>query len=121
MNQLSLIAFWALLGLGGLIGAMLVPGASALAMRAAFRRLPEARQAFVGGGRWIAFSRRFGAPYAVGAIAAGFIWIWLANGFVPNTSLGAWLLFGPAMLSLFVGVGLGGLAVARWAAATPES
>jgi hypothetical protein len=121
MDQLSLIAIWALLVLGGLAGAMLLPSVSAFTMRALFRQSPEAKRAFVGRGRWIAFSKRFGLPCVVGAVAAAFIWIWLAPRFLPDTEVGAWLLFGPAIFSMMLGVCLGALVIARWTVGDPES
>jgi hypothetical protein len=76
-----------------------------------FRRWPEARAAFVGRGSWI--TKRFGLPWIVGFLIAPFAWLFGGTKLVPNTEIGAWLLFGPALISLVVGVGLGALRIMR--------
>ena len=84
-----------------------------------FRAWPDARDAFVGGGSWISFSRRFGRAYAIGAMVLAFAWIFVGGAILPNTENGAWLLFGPAILLTGIGVGLGALVVCRWVVDEP--
>lgn len=73
---------------------------------------PELRKALLDGS-WVAFSRRFGLPYAIACIAGAFIWMLAANHFIPDTEMGALLLFGPSLTLAVVGVVLGVLYVAR--------
>jgi hypothetical protein len=94
--------------------AALWPALYATAAREVFRAWPEARDAFVGGGAWIPFSRKFGKAYALGALLLAFTWVVAGAGLVPNTTAGAWLLFGPAILLMAVGVILAMLVVVRW-------
>ena len=77
------------------------------------RGRPELRGAWLGNGSWVAFSRRFGLAYAVACIAGAFIWMLAAAQFIPDTEAGAWLLFGPSIVLIIVGVALGVLYVAR--------
>jgi hypothetical protein len=95
--------------------ATLWPTLYANAARELFRAWPSARDAFVGRGYWISFSRRFGRAYALGAVTLGFAWIFTAAHVVPDTPVGAWLLFGPAILLIVVGAMLAALVVCRWA------
>jgi hypothetical protein len=94
--------------------AALWPALYATAARELFRAWPEARDAFVGGGAWIALSRRFGKAYALGALLLAFTWVVASAGLVPNTTAGAWLLFGPAILLMAIGIILAMLVVVRW-------
>jgi hypothetical protein len=110
---MSSIALVLLLLVVGLAGALLSPTLYAKALREMFRSTPEAREAFVGSGSWIGFSRRFGLPYAIGALALAVAWIVVGSSTVPDTELGAWLLFGPTMLLGTVGICLGALVVCR--------
>jgi hypothetical protein len=77
---------------------------------------PELRKEWLGGGSWVAFSRRFGLPYAVAMIIGSFAWVLAAARFMPNTNSGVWLLFGPSISMLVVGVVLAALCTARWIA-----
>ena len=65
MSAIALI----LLLVVGFAGAMFWPAIYATLFRQTFRAWPDARDAFVGRGSWISFSRRFGWPYAIGALA----------------------------------------------------
>jgi len=121
MPQLEQVALLTLLILGGLAGASLFPTMTAFAMRVLFRQSPALREAFIGRGRWIAISRRFGLPYVIGALVAPFVWVLAAHRLIADTELGAWLLFGPALLSIVVGVCLGALLIARWTVSDPEA
>lgn len=94
--------------------AALWPALYATAARELFRAWPEARDVLVGGGAWIPFSRRFGRAYALGALLLAFAWIVAGTGLVPDTTAGAWLLFGPAILLIAIGTILAMLVVARW-------
>jgi hypothetical protein len=93
---------------------MFWPAVFATSFRRMLQAWPGLRQAFVGNGAWIAFSRKFGRIYAIGAVVLAFAWMFLGRSIVPNTNVGAWLLFGPAMLLLVIGVSLGALVVCRW-------
>ena len=86
----------------------------ATVLRQIFGTWPDARDAFVGRGSWISFSRRFGRAYALGALALAFAWILLGAHLVPNTAIGAWLLFAPAILLIVASVVLAALVVCRW-------
>lgn len=119
MDQLP-PAFMVVLATGSLAGTLLLPGIVAFAAREMFRRSPAATAAFIGPGSWIALSKRFGVRYAVAGLVAPFTWILVGPRFLPDTDLGAWLLFGPALLSIALGVSLGALAVARWMVASPH-
>lgn len=94
--------------------AALWPALYATAVREIFRAWPEARDAFVSGGAWVPFSRRFGKAYALGALLLAFTWVVAGAGLVPNTTAGAWLLFGPAILLMAIGIILAMLVVVRW-------
>ena len=85
-------------------------------VRDVLRSDPAAKEAFVGQGAWIDFSRRFGPPYAAGAFASSLGWIAVGPYLIPDTKLGAWLLFIPAIVLMIVGVCLGAHCVARWVA-----
>jgi hypothetical protein len=85
-------------------------------VRDVLRNDPAAREAFVGKGNWIAISRRFGVPYVASAFVASLGWLLLVAQLVPDTALGAWLLFAPAIAFIILGVLLGALRVARWMA-----
>jgi len=98
----------------GLVVRWLFFSASAGTIRDLFRQWPEARASFVGSGRWIGFSRRFGLRYAIPMLIAPFVWVVIAAKLVPDTDVGAWLIFGPAIAALAGGVILGGLVVMRW-------
>jgi hypothetical protein len=87
------------------------------------RGWPELRKVWLGNGSRVAFSRRFGLAYAIACIAGAFIWMLAALRFIPDTEAGAWLLFGPSMALIIVGVVLGmlstwlaGSATRRWQA-----
>jgi hypothetical protein len=93
--------------------AVLWPALYATAVRKLFRAWPEARDAFVGGGALLTFSRRFGKAYAFGALLPAFTWVVAGAGLVPNTTAGAWLLFGPEILLMAIGIVLAILVVVR--------
>ncbi len=103
-----------LLVFAAIASAALWPALYASGLRELFKAWPEARDAFVGGGAWISFSRRFGKAYALGALALAFGWILVGARLVPDTTVGAWLLFGPAILLMVVSVALATLVVCRW-------
>jgi hypothetical protein len=84
-----------------------------MAARNYLKSWPELHEAWLGNGRWVAFSRRFGLAYAIACIAGAFIWMLAADRFVPDTEAGAWFLFGPSMALIVIGVVLGMLYVAR--------
>jgi hypothetical protein len=104
-----------LLVFAAFVSAIFWPAVYAMAFRQMFRAWPDARDAFVGRGSWLSFSRRFGRAYAVGALALAFAWILVGSRLLPDTTIGAWLLFGPAILLIAVAVSLGALVVCRWA------
>jgi hypothetical protein len=108
------VVLFLLLAFVAIASATLWPALYAAAIRERFRTWPEARDAFVGSGSWISFSRRFGRAYALGAFALAFAWIFAGAHSVPDTTVGAWLLFGPAILLIAVSVVLAALAVCRW-------
>ena len=108
------MALMLLLMAAAFVGALFWPAIYATALRQMFRAWPDARESFVGRGSWIAFSRKFGRTYAIGAIALAFAWIFLGGSIVPDTEVGAWLLFGPAIFLMVIGVSLGALVVCRW-------
>jgi hypothetical protein len=108
------MALMLLLMAAAFAGAMFWPAIYATAFRQMFRAWPDARESFIGRGSWIAFSRKFGRAYAIGSIVLAFAWIFLGRSIVPNTQVGAWLLFGPALLLIAIGVSLGVLVVCRW-------
>ena len=97
-----------------LVGAAFVPTLIAVALRRIFRVWPDAREAFIGRGAWIALSRRFGPGYAVGASGLALAWFCLGISILPDTQLGAWLLFGPTVLLAGASLALGALAACRW-------
>ena len=103
-----------LLVFAAIASAMFWPAVYGTALRNFFRTWPDAREAFVGRGSWVSFSRRFGRPYALAALALAFVWILLGSRVVPNTTVGAWLLFAPAILLIVAGVFLVALIVCRW-------
>lgn len=103
-----------LLVLVAFASAIFWPAAYGTALRDFFRTWPDARAAFIGGGAWISFSRKFGKAYALAALALAFAWILAGAGLAPDTTAGAWLLFGPAILLILVAIGLAGLVVCRW-------
>jgi len=107
-------ALFLLLVFAAVASAMFWPALYATALRQVFRTWPDARDAFVGHGGWISFSRRFGRTYALGALALAFAWIFLGAHLVPNTTVGAWLLFAPAILLIVASVVLAALVVCRW-------
>jgi hypothetical protein len=94
--------------------AMFWPAVYGTALRKLFRTWPDARDAFVGRGSWISFSRRFGRTYALAALAIAFAWMLLGARLVPDTTAGAWLLFAPTILLIVASVFLAALAVCRW-------
>lgn len=87
-----------------------------LILRDVLRNDPSARKAFVGQGSWVDFSRRFGARYVFAAFAAAFVWILVAANVIPDTEIGAWLVFGPALACIALGGALGALCAVRWLA-----
>jgi hypothetical protein len=103
-----------LLAVGAIASALLWPALFATAFRQLLRAWPDARNAFVGRGSWISFSRRFGIGYAIVALVLAFGWVVIGAHLVPNSPIGALLLFGPSFLLLIVGVCLGALVVSRW-------
>lgn len=103
-----------LLVFAAIASAMFWPAVYATVFRQIFRAWPDARDAFVGRGSWISFSRRFGKTYALGALALAFAWIVLGAHLVPDTVVGAWLLFAPAILLIVASVVLAALVVCRW-------
>jgi hypothetical protein len=113
MKLAAILVLAALIGFGRF---MLVDGSLAVLFREYLRRWPGAKSAFVGNRRWIAFSKRFGLPYAIACVAAAFAWIFIGQVFLPNTTTGAWLLFGPMLLLIAVAAMLGGLRAIRWIA-----
>jgi hypothetical protein len=103
-----------LLVFAAIASAMFWPALYGNALRKLFRTWPDARDSFVGRGSWISFSRRFGKTYALAALATAFVWMLLGARFVPDTIVGAWLLFAPAILLIVVSVFLTALVVCRW-------
>ena len=88
------------------------------AMREVMRRRPDARQAFIAGGGWARFSRRFGLPYAIALVVGGFGWVMVSTELflktdLLNTDLGIWIIFGPSLAMMFLGIVLGVLWAAR--------
>jgi len=110
------------IGIAGLIGLAVVIAIlrwkllppSIFVVRDVLRNDPAAKEAFVGNGNWIAFSRRFGAPYVAGAFAISLVWVLLGAGLVPDTDFGAGLLFVPSFAFIMVGACLGAFRLARW-------
>ncbi len=90
------------------------PAVYGAGLRKLFRNWPDARNAFVGRGSWVSFSRRFGRTYALMALAVAFAWILLGARLIPDTIVGAWLLFAPAILLMVGSVLLAALVVCRW-------
>jgi hypothetical protein len=95
--------------------AMFWPAVYGAALRELFRTWPDARDAFVGRGSWISFSRRFGRTYALATLALAFAWILLGANLAPDTTVGVWLLFAPAIVLIVASVFLAALVVCRWA------
>ena len=116
MPQLALVL---LLVVVTFAGGLFWPAIWAFGLRILFRSMPEAREAFVGNGSWIRFSRRFGRAYAIASFALAFSWFITAISIAPNTEFGAWLIFGPTILFFLIGVLLGGLVVLRWVVDEP--
>ena len=110
------VAVFLLLVFAAIASAMFWPAVYATTLRQIFRTWPDARDAFVGRGSWISFSRRFGRTYALGALALTFAWILLGAHLVPDTTVGAWLLFAPAILLIVASIVLAALVVCRWVA-----
>ncbi len=109
---MALAAIIAGLVLVGLIK-LAIDGLLVLVARDYVTSWPELRTAWVGKGSWVAFSRRFGLPYAVALAAGSFIWVLVSARIAPNTNVGVLLVFGPSMTMLVIGVALGILTVAR--------
>lgn len=109
MTLAAIIAGLVLIGLVKLaVDAVLV-----LAARDYVTNWPELRKAWLGKGSWVAFSRRYGLPYALALVAAAFVWVLATAKIAPNTNVGVLLVFGPSITMLVVGVALGMLTVAR--------
>jgi hypothetical protein len=107
-------ALLVLLLVAAIASAMFWPEAYGTALRELFRTWPDARDAFVGRGSWISFSRKFGRAHAFAALAMASAWIVFGARLVPDTTAGVWLLFGPAILLMVVGVVLAALFFCRW-------
>lgn len=103
-----------LLMFAAIASAMFWPAVYGTALRKLFRTWPDARDAFVGRGSWISFSRRFGRAYALAALTIAFAWILLGTRVVPNTTVGVWMLFVPAILLIVTSAFLAALVVCRW-------
>jgi hypothetical protein len=103
-----------LLVFAAIASALCWPAVYGTALRKLFRTSPDARDAFVGRGSWISFSRRFGRAYSLAALAVALAWILLGARLVPNTTVGVWLLFVPAILLIVASVFLAALVVCRW-------
>jgi hypothetical protein len=100
-----------------LIAAFAVPGWPFFALlnfKRNMRDQPAARRAFVGGGAWVGFSKRFGAPYVIGFIVLAAVWMVIFANLIPHTELGALILFGPSTIFIVLGCALGALRAARW-------
>jgi hypothetical protein len=101
----------------GIAGKIALDGMFLSAAREFMRSQPDARQAFIAGGGWARFSRRFGLPYAIALIVGGLAWIAvgaeLVPDVVPDSDVGVWILFGPSLAMMFLGVVLGVLWAAR--------
>jgi hypothetical protein len=82
--------------------------------RKLLRPWPDARDAFIVSGSWVAFSKRFGLPYIVALLAFPFVWMAIFIKTAPDTIAGAWFLFGPGIVTMVLGCTLGALRVARW-------
>jgi hypothetical protein len=110
----SAIALALLLVFAAVTSAMFWPAVYAAALRQLFRTWPDARDAFVGRGSWISFSRRFGRTYALGSLVLALAWIAVGARLTPDTRFGALLLFAPAMLLIVASVVLAALVVCRF-------
>jgi len=110
------IAVLAVLALALAAKLLLVDGAIGLILRNIFRNQSAVRTAWIGDGGWVALSRRLGLRYAIALVIASFAWIFVGGTILPDTEIGAWLLFGPSLLLLAAGVALGVLRGARWIA-----
>ncbi len=108
------VGLLALLLLAAAAAAAFWPGLYAATFRQLFRAYPEARDAFVGRGSWISFSRKFGRAYALGSLVLAATWILGGAALLPDTPVDAWLIFAPAILLIAVGVSLLALVVCRW-------
>jgi len=109
---MALAAIIAGLVLVGLIK-LAIDGLLVLVARDYVTNWPELRSAWLGKGSWVAFSRRFGLPYAVALVTGSFVWVLATAKLAPNTNVGVLLVFGPSMTMLVFGVALGMLIVAR--------
>jgi hypothetical protein len=108
------VLLMALLVVGCLAASAFWPATWALSFRRLFRNRPAARETFRSGGRWIAFSKSFGPRYALASIIASFVWLFVGMKLIPDTGIGAWVLFGPCLILIAVGVTLAALSIARW-------
>jgi hypothetical protein len=97
----------------GIAGRIVIGDMFLSATREIMRSSPEARQAFIAAGGWACFSRKFGLPYAIALIVGGFVWLVVCGKLVPDTNLGAWIIFGPSFTMLILGALLGTLWAAR--------
>jgi hypothetical protein len=110
MTAVAVIIFIVVVGVAGKIA---LDGMFLSAAREFMRSRPDARQAFIAGGGWARFSRRFGLPYAIALIVGGLAWIVVFANLVPDTDIGTLILFGPSIVMTILGVVLGALWAAR--------
>jgi hypothetical protein len=114
MQTVVTIAIVAALGIGALAASLIWPSLWAFGIRGLFRRWPDAKTSLTGNGRWIKFSRRFGLPYILALFATALVWVSVGAFLIPDTPVGAWVLFGPPIFCTALGSVLGMLRVSRW-------
>lgn len=90
-----------------------VDGLLSIVARDYVTRWPRLRQAWLGKGSWVAFSRRFGMPYAAALLTSSLVWVLATAKLAPNTNTGVLLVFGPSMMMMIAGVVLAMLSIAR--------
>ncbi len=114
MQSIAALGILIVLIIGALVSFAFWPSLFAFAFRNILRDMPEAKTLFMGSGSWIAFSRRFGLPYVLALLVISFIWLPVGMRLLPDTDVGGWLLFGPMLVSMSLGVALGALRIMRW-------
>jgi hypothetical protein len=111
---MAIAAVIALFILGLIVRVATWPGLYPTIFRQMLRQWPEAREAYIGDGKWVAFSKRFGWPYVIGAVLIAVSWYSIGLMTFPDTKFGFLLLFIPSMVMFLIAVVLGILIVCRW-------
>jgi hypothetical protein len=109
--------FWAIIVIGLLVvvaNGLFADTAWAYTLREMIRGTPGTREMWIGDGRWVAFSKRFGSAYGIAAVAIAFLWVLAGTAVLPDTVLTFWLIFGPSLVLLVIGVVILMLRFGRW-------